>query len=111
MTDITDIKDKIIDPVELYERMRLLAEFARGFLHLSFPELEKINPSFTLISKYCKYVAEVLEEEAKSTDKKDDADFLAEEMNDIADAIVDRDDSSIIDSMSILDDFMERRRL
>ncbi|HFG2121504.1 hypothetical protein [Vibrio cholerae] len=101
-------KEKMINPNEVFQRIRDLAEFARSVLHLPFPDLDKVNPSFSVIAKTCELIAIILEEEAHAGTEY--AKDLASTMNDIAVAIMDRDDCSIIDCMAILDEFIENQR-
>jgi hypothetical protein len=90
----------------IFNRIQNLAKFARSVLHLPFPALEQVNPSFSVIAAYCEFVGAVLREEAHSGTAH--AEDLALIMRDIATAIIDRDDKSLIDSMTILDDFTDK---
>lgn len=94
-----------VDPNQIFQRISNLAEFAKSVLHLPFPDLEKVNPSFSVIAKWCDLIAAILEQEAHAGTEY--AKDLATHMNDIATAIVDRDDNAIVDSMAILDEFIE----
>ncbi|MGL6027605.1 MAG: hypothetical protein ACRC0U_11185 [Vibrio sp.] len=100
MTDKTKANEQ-----EVYQRIQNLVRFARSVLHLKFPELDYINPSFTVLAKTCDLIAAILRQNA---DKEGTA--MAEEiagyMRDIAVAIVDRDDASMTDHMCILDEFL-----
>ncbi|MFA1562554.1 hypothetical protein [Aliivibrio fischeri] len=109
MIDSAEDMAKDVDVKELFERIQTYAEFARSVLHLPFPDLEKVNPSFGIIAKYCELIASILSQETHS-DGTYNAKELADTMNDIAVAIVDRDNASIIDSMCTLDDFVEKHR-
>lgn len=74
-------------------------------MHLPFPDLDKVNPSFGTIAKSCELIAVILATEAHS-EGTEYAKELAGTMNDIATAIIDRDNDSIVDSMGILDEFV-----
>lgn len=91
---------------EVYQRIQSLVKFARGVLHLPFPDLEMVNPSFTVLAKACDLLAAMLKSDTSSGARN--AEEVAGYMRDIATAIVDRDDASLIDSMAILDEYLER---
>ncbi|WP_345887115.1 hypothetical protein [Shewanella algae] len=94
----------------VFSRIKQLAFFARSVLHLPFPDLERVNPSFGVIAKTCELIALILDETREAGAECAYARGLAETMSDIATAIVERDDRSIIDSMAILDEFNEQVR-
>tara|TARA_R110002033_G_scaffold54_1_gene846 strand:+ start:420 stop:758 length:339 start_codon:yes stop_codon:yes gene_type:complete len=98
--------DSKLDVNDIFKRIQGLAKFARSVLHLPFPDLEQVNPSFGVISATCELLSVILRDEAHSG--REHADDLAVIMNDIAVAIVNRDDTSLIDSMAILDEFTDR---
>lgn len=115
-----DMKGSVANEQEVYRRIRGLVSFAKSVLHLPFPDLELVNPSFTVLAKACDFLAALLRKEASDANevskKKGDAsqindsdvEQIAEYMRDIAEAIVDRDDAALVDSMAILDDFLCR---
>ncbi|MEZ8855562.1 hypothetical protein AB6E16_08655 [Vibrio atlanticus] len=91
----------------VYQRIQDLVKFARSVLHLPFPDLDYVNPSFTVLAKTCDLIAAILRQEAKGAEAKR-AEEVADYMRDIATAIVDRDDKAMIDHMCILDEFLEQ---
>jgi hypothetical protein len=95
-----------VDSKDVWERVRKTAFFAKSVLHLPFSELDMVNPSFTILSKYCDLLASLLREQTTDRADHERAACLAEELKNIAIAIVDRDDESMIDSMAILDQFL-----
>lgn len=99
-------KGTVVDVSDIFIRIQNLAKFAKSVLHLPIPELELVNPSFSLIAKYCEYLGAILKDEAHTGTEH--AENLADIMRDIATAIIDRDDKSLSDSMCILDDFSEK---
>lgn len=98
--------DSKVDVNDIFKRIQGLAKFARSVLHLPFPDLEQVNPSFGVIAATCELLAVILRDEAHSGTEH--AEDLAVIMNDVATAIVDRDDKAVIDSMAILDEFADR---
>lgn len=101
------------DPSVIWERVRKISLFARSVLHLPFPELEVVNPSFAVLSRYCELLAVLLREQKASPEIQGNhgrAADLSCILQDIATAIVDRDDDSIIDSMAALDQFLNDTR-
>lgn len=100
-----------VDPKEVWERLRKTAVFAKSVLHLPFEHLELVNPSFSVMSKYCDLLAALLREQKTDKEKHESAADLACILRDIATAIVDRDDKSMIDAMCILDQFLDDTRL
>lgn len=92
---------------EVLEYIHNLAEFAESVMDWSFPKLDAIDPSFTIIAKYCEYVASIFQKEGKEH-TGGFAEELAEHMHDIARAIVDRDDKAMESHMMILCDFRKR---
>jgi methylaspartate ammonia-lyase len=107
----TDIKPEII-----LERLSKVAEFTRSVLHLPFPDMEKVNPSFSLLSKYCDFIASLLEEsqdievKIEGVDTGSKALHLAKILKEIAEAIVDRSDQIIIDCMCEIDQYLDDTR-
>ena len=101
-----------VNPEFIFNRIRQYAEFARSVLHLDFPDLEVVNPSFAVLSKYFDLLATILREQKDNSVKEQSqkAGRLAEIMSDIAEAIVDRDDQSLIDCMGIIDQFLNDTR-
>ncbi len=97
--------DDNVSPEEILKRICKLALFGRNFLHLNFIELEKINPSFAMMAKICEMAALELRDELHKG--VDHAEHLMTTMQDIAVAIVDRDNAVLVDSMAILDEFFE----
>jgi hypothetical protein len=95
----------IMPPDEIFARVVKFAEFARSFLHLPFPQLDLVNPSFAVMSKYCDLVAQVLRTNQNEGTYK--ALEISNILRQIADAIVDRDHQNIIDCMCHLDQVME----
>ncbi len=95
---------------DVYQRIQDLVRFARSVLHLPFPELELVNPSFTVIAKACDFIAAILRQdtEARESTQAETAERVAGYMRDIAVAIIDRDDSAMVDHMCILDEFLEQ---
>lgn len=94
---------------EVYQRIQDLVKFARSVLHLPFPELDYVNPSFTVLAKTCDLIAAILRQDADAQGNREQAETaeqVAGYMRDIAVAIVDRDDDSMIDHMCILDEFL-----
>ncbi|MHA2690136.1 hypothetical protein [Vibrio harveyi] len=108
------LKELAANEEAVYQRVRYLGWFARSVLSRSFPALDLVNPSFTVLAKACEFLAALLRSEASSgMEHASDLEELAEYMRDIAEAIVDRDDKALVDSMAILDEFLEglqRRR-
>ncbi len=97
-----------VDVNIVFQRIQDLAKFAKSVLHLPFPDLDKVNPSFGVIAKTCDLLGVILREEAHAGTEH--AQDLAVIMSDIATAIGDRDDQSLVDSMAILDEFLVRTR-
>ncbi|HAV1342841.1 hypothetical protein VB319_09235 [Vibrio parahaemolyticus] len=95
---------------EVYQRIQDLVKFARSVLHLPFPELDFVNPSFTVLAKTCDLIAAILRQDAdtQGTEQAETAEQVARYMRDIAVAIVDRDDEAMVDHMCILDEFLEQ---
>lgn len=95
----------------VYEKIADLAKFARTKLHLPFAELDKINPSFSVIQKYCELMIEVLKGNKANGCLHT---MLTEEittiMKEIAEGVVERDDQALIDAMTELDDFFNRHK-
>lgn len=108
----TDVLRGPVNPAEVFEKLRKLAVFGRSVLHLSFPQLDQVNPSFTVLSKWCDLIASILRDECHHIDNGEcqTAMKLAEIFKDVADAIVDRDDSGLVDCMCILDQFLDDTR-
>ena len=96
-----------IEANEIFERIKNLAIFARSVLHLPFPDLEIVNPSFAIIAKTCDLLTVILDEHFRENEKLRLSIDLSDTMRDIAEAIISRDNASIIDSMAILDEFLE----
>ncbi|MEZ9624676.1 hypothetical protein [Aliivibrio fischeri] len=94
-----------VDPNEVFQRIQDLAKFARSVLHWSFPDLDKVNPSFSVIASTCELLITILRGEEHTG--SEDAQSVAEFMRDIAQAIVDRDDKALIDIMAQLDEYLE----
>ena len=97
-----------VDVAIVFKKIQDLAQFARSVLHLPFPDLEKVNPSFGIIAKTCELIAVILSEEAHAGTEY--AKDLAATMRDIAVAITDRDDAVIIYCMCILDEFLDQQK-
>lgn len=95
----------VVDVKIIFGRIQGLATFARSVLHLPFPDLEEVNPSFDVIAATCKLLGAILNQEAH--DGREHAEDLAVIMYDIAKAITDKDDKAIIDSMAALDEFTD----
>lgn len=98
------------DPKVIWARVRKISLFARSVLHLPFPELEVVNPSFAVLSKYCELIAVLLKDQKTNPENHERAAELACVLQDIATAIIDRDDKAIIDLMSSLDQFLDDTR-
>ncbi|MCK6265195.1 hypothetical protein KP803_18110 [Vibrio sp. ZSDE26] len=95
---------------EINQRIQGLVKFAKSVLHLPFPELDLVNPSFTVLAKTCDLIAALLRANAQGG-QAETAEEVAGYMRDIATAIVDRDDKAVIDSMCILDQFLESNQV
>ena len=91
---------------DVFKRVCRLAVFARSVLHFSFDDLEKLDPSFTVIARTCELLAAILKE--ASHNGTEHAEYVMHRMRDIATAIVDRDNESLKDIMCMLDDFFEK---
>ena len=98
----------------IHQRVQKIAEFARSVLPWSIPKLEKVNPSFSVLSKYCSFIAAVIKDEIDD-DNENGAKIAHAEITEImdvlasiAEAIIDRDDSTLVDCMAHLDEFFER---
>ena len=96
----------------VYDRITSLAKFAKTNLHLSFVELDRINPSFTLIAKYCDLMVEVLKQEREVQDSKVTELVLeiTEIMKDISEGVIERDNRALNDAVCQLDDFFFRHK-
>ena len=99
-------------PKEVLDRVRDTALFVKSVLHKPFPDLEAVNPSFGVLSKYCGLLAAILKEEKEESGSCHAAlaEKLATILAEVAEAIVDRNDRNIIDCMSELDEFLAQSR-
>lgn len=102
---VEDLKGDV-SPEDLFERIKKTAIFVRSVLHLPFPALESVNPSFSIMSKYCDLLAALLKENSSNNAHCGHASKLADILKDIAGEIVDRDDKGLIDCMAMLDQFL-----
>lgn len=105
--DVDIISD--VSPQDILDRLNGFCRFASSILHLDFPTLEKANPSFGTIARYLSLLESILKDsDADTVFHEGRISELAEYMRDIADAIVDRNNDVIVDSMASLDDFQSR---
>ncbi|MBB1364984.1 hypothetical protein H5154_01045 [Pseudoalteromonas sp. SR44-5] len=98
------LKLEDVNAESVYIKILGLATFAKSVLHLPFPKLDDINPSFEILHKYCDLAATILENEAH------DGMVVAQEimrvMGEIAKAIIERDDQILVDCMAHLDEII-----
>ena len=96
----------------VYSRIMELASFARSVLHLPFPDLEKINPSFSMIVKYCELMHVVIKEnvEAGNSSTLGKIENITTIMSDIATGIIERNDRALVDAMCEIEDFLTRNK-
>lgn len=89
------------------DRLKQTAIFVKSVLHLSFPDLDRVNPSFGVLSKYCNLMAEILIDEAANKNAEK-AHELARILAEVAEAVVDKSDRNIVDCMAELDEFLQQ---
>lgn len=104
-----DMTTNTVTPKQVLDRVKDTAVFVKSVLHLPFPDLEEINPSFGVLSKYCDLLAAILKEDKEQSGSADlaSAETLSRILAEIADAIVDRSDRTIIDCMAEIDEFLQ----
>ncbi len=105
-----EFTDGKVTPKQVLDRVKNTAVFVRSVLHLPFPDLEGINPSFGLMSKYCDLLATLLKEDKEQSGSAHSAsaEQLARILAEVAEAIIDRNDSIIIDCMAEIDEFLHQ---
>lgn len=95
---------------DIFQKICEFAVYAREHLHLNFAELDKVaNPSFGIIIKYCELSIEILKSEAHNGTEH--AVTVMENFQSILDAIVDRDNDSLVDCMAVMDEVFDNEHV
>lgn len=96
---------------EIVERLRKVAVFARSVLHLPFPLLEDLDPSFGSMARWAELLASLIkDQEDDASGEYQKVSQMVDSLRGISEAIVDRDDDELIDYMCILDQFLDDTR-
>lgn len=95
---------------EVMGRLRKVVEFARSVLHMPFPVLEDLDPSFGSMARYADLLASLLKDQEDANGEYQKTSQMVESLRGISEAIVDRDDDELIDYMAILDQFLDDTR-
>ncbi|RUO49409.1 hypothetical protein [Pseudidiomarina donghaiensis] len=103
-------KDVEVRKEEVLETLRDVVEFARSVLHLPFPVLEDLDPSFGSMARWADLLASLFKDKEDAIREFRQAEKMVDALRGISEAIVDRDDGELIDYMAILDQFLDDTR-
>ncbi|MGB0503786.1 MAG: hypothetical protein ACPGGD_07025 [Thalassolituus sp.] len=99
--------DELIKQVS--EKMRDLTRYAKSVLHLSFTDLDALDPDFTVIARICELNVALFHSMHRKGQIKE-AIFnrmreITKIMQDISEGVINRDDQALVDAMCEIDEF------
>jgi len=96
---------------EVVGRLTKVVVYARSVLHLPFPDLDQLDPSFGSMARWAELLASLFRDQEDAAGEYQKISKLVDALRGISEAIVDRDDNELIDYMCILDQFLDDIRI